>query len=110
MLAPYIFYTATGQALQKFKKRGDYYVGKTKNDVAIFVVYQPDKEFLRSDASALHAKREALILQTMKVEKCKRAYVFAMACFVPPEDLPQKGLVFCQMPFQIHKMLIRMLT
>ena len=38
------------------------------------------------------------------------AYVFAMACFVPPEDLPQKGLVFCQMPFQIHKMLIRMLT
>ena len=110
VLAPYIFYTATGQALQKFKKRGDYYVGKTKNDVAIFVVYQPDKEFLRSDASALHAKREALILQTMKVEKCKRAYVFAMACFVPPEDLPQKGLVFCQMPFQIHKMLIRMLT
>ncbi len=105
VLAPYIFYTATGEALQKFKKRGDYYVGKTKNDVAIFVVYQPDKEFLRSDASALHAKREALILQTMKVEKCKKAYVFAMACFVPPEDLPQKGLVFCQMPFQIHKML-----
>ena len=105
VLARYVFYTATSEALQEFKKRGDYYVGKTKHGIAIFVVYEPDKEFLRSEASALHAQREASVLQTMQMEKCRQAYVFAIACFVPPEDLPQKRIVFCQMPFQIHKML-----
>ena len=105
VLARYVFYTATSEALQEFKKRGDYYVGKTKWGIAVFVVYEPNKEFLRSDASALHAQREALVLQTMQMEKCQKAYVFAMACFVPPEDLPQKRIVFLQMPFQIHKMI-----
>ena len=102
-LARYIFHTATGETLEKLTENKDFYVGKTKNNTAVFVVYKPDKNFLRSADSALNLKREASVLKMIKNKNFKKAYVFAMACFVPPEDLSEKKIVFCQIPFAIHK-------
>ena len=54
--------------------------------IAVFVIYKPDKKFLMSSDSALNLKRQSSILKTMKNKICKKAYVFATACFLPPED------------------------
>ena len=104
-LARYIFYTATGETAGPLKESSAFYAGKTKQGAAVFVVYKPNKSFLRSNASALNLERMAAVLETMKLKGCKKAYVFAMACFVPLEDLAEKNIVFCQIPFAIHRII-----
>ena len=103
VLARYIFHTATGETLEKLTENKDFYVGKTKNKTAVFVIYKPDKKFLRSNLSALNLERETSVLKLIKSKKLKKAYVFATACFVPPEELSEKKIVFCQIPFAVHK-------
>ena len=100
-LARYIYYTATGETLKTLDENENFYVGKTKSDTAVFVIYKPNKKFLMSVDSALNLTRQPSILQVMKNKNCKKAYVFATACFLPPEDL--KDIKFCQIPFAIHK-------
>ena len=102
-LARYIFHTATGETLEKLTENKDFYAGKTKNNTGVFVVYKPDKSFLRSAASALNLEREEAAVKFIKDKNLRKAYIFAMACFVPPEELSDKKIVFCQIPFAIHK-------
>ena len=55
-LARYVFYTATGQTLEKVAKPGkDFFVGET-DIYCVHLVYKPDREFLRSGASALNSE------------------------------------------------------
>ena len=107
ILARYVFHTATGEALETFNESQDFYVGKTKQGTAIFVVYKPNKSFLKSTDSALNLERESSVFKSMKIKHCKKAYVFAMACFVPQEELSEKKIVFCQIPFAIHRIVGR---
>ena len=103
VLARYVFHTATGETLETLKENEDFYVGTTKNNLAVFMVYKPDKSFLLSSDSALNLNREKAVCNMIKIRNFKKAYVFAMACFVPPEELSQKKIMFCQIPFAIHK-------
>ena len=103
VLARYIFHIATGETLEQFNENKDFYVGKTKSGIAVFVVYKPDKKFLRSVGSALNLEREEAVVRFIKDNKLKKAYVFATACFVPPEELSDKKILFCQIPFAVHK-------
>ena len=103
VLARYVFHTATGETLDTLTENKDFYVGKTKNNLAVFMVYKPDKSFLMSNDSALNLDREKAVQNMIKLRNFKKAYVFAMACFVPPEELSQKKIMFCQIPFAIHK-------
>ena len=103
VLARYVFHTATGETLDTLTENKDFYVGKTKSNLAVFMVYKPDKKFLVSNDSALNLDREKAVQNMIKLRNFKRAYVFAMACFVPPEELSQKKIMFCQIPFAIHK-------
>ena len=102
-LARYIFHTAVGETLEKLDPDQEFYVGKTKNHTAVFVVYQPDRNFLISEASALTLDRQTHVIKIMKLNRCKKAYVFAMACFTDPEELSKNNILFCQIPFAIHK-------
>ena len=104
-LARYIFHTATGETLKNLNKNKDFYIGKTKHNIAVFVVYKPELHFLRSNNSALHPDRKSTVLKIMESQNCRKAYVFAMACFLPLEDLSKNNIVFCQIPFNIHKLL-----
>ena len=100
-LARYVYYTATGETLKILKDNNDFYIGKTKSDTAVFVIYKPDKKFLMNADSSLNLKRQSSVLKIMKNKACKKAYVFATTCFLPPEDL--KNIKFCQIPFAINR-------
>ena len=106
-LSRYIFHTATGEVLKKFEPSPDFYVGR-KQSTGLFVVYKPGLDFLRSSKAALTLENQELMLKRMKHDKLKKAYVFAMACFVPPEDL--HNIHFCQIPFAIHEAIGRHAT
>src|SRR5512134_3187800 len=52
-LARYVFYTATGQTLANVRKPGpDFLIGET-DLYRVHLIYKPDRDFLRSNASAL---------------------------------------------------------
>ncbi len=103
VLSKYVFYTATGQAIHRVKENKDFYVTIVHEDTAFFVIYKPDQEFLRSDASALHLDRKRRVQEIMKQKKCSQAIVFASACFYPPEELSNEKITFAQLPFAIHR-------
>ena len=104
-LSRYIFHTATGEILESLNENKDFYVGQTSKRVAVFVIYKPDKNFLRSKDSALNLERTASVFKLRQLKNCKKAYVFAMARFVPLEELSEKKIVFCQIPFAIHRII-----
>jgi adenine-specific DNA-methyltransferase len=102
-LARYVFYTATGETLDGVAKhRPDFRIGATAN-FTVHLVYRPDRDFLRSADSALHAALADRIANSR--EKGKRALVFATAKFMGQKELTEQGIEFCQLPYAIHRIL-----
>lgn len=103
-LAKYVFYTATGQTIDKIIKNQNYFIGKVDKDTAFFVIYEPDKKFLQSNDSALHLDRKRKILKVMDQKQCKKAIVFATThYFDSGSELKSEGITFCGLPFAIHQ-------
>lgn len=102
-LARYVFYTATGQSLDKVAKpAADGFVGETEL-FRIHLFYQPDAVWLRSNDSALNAERVEVISKNNTTGK--RSIVFAVAKFMSQKELTQKRLEFCQLPYAVHRIL-----
>ena len=99
-LADYIAYTATGRALTADRKQDDYYVGET-NNIRFYLIYEPSLDFLESTASALDGTRAEQIAKACK-ETGKKAYVYAPQKFVSQKELTNMGIIFCQLPYNIH--------
>lgn len=102
-LSKYVFYTATGKTLSEVNKNEDFFIAKINEDTAYFVIYKPNKKFLRSNDSVLNLDRKKSIQKLMKQKKCSKAVVFATTCFYPREELSQDRITFCQLPFSIHR-------
>ena len=103
-LSHYVYYTATGQTLNKARENEDFYIGKSDKDTAFFVIYKPSLKFLRGKESALNLDRKEKIQKVMKQKNCKKALVFAPAhYFDSAGELAKEGLIFCQLPFAIYK-------
>ena len=100
-LAYYIAYTATGNALTSIEKRKDYCFGET-NDIRFYLIYEPSLEFLESNVSALDGARADQIAKTCQ-ETGKKAYVYAPQKFVSQKELTDMGIMFCQLPYSIHR-------
>ncbi|MGY4877123.1 site-specific DNA-methyltransferase [Vreelandella aquamarina] len=102
-LARYVFYTATGQSLEKIGKPApDGLIGET-DLFRIHLFYQPNTEWLRSNEAALNAERVAAIEQSNK--SGKRAIVFAVAKFMSQKELTARRIEFCQLPYAVHRIL-----
>lgn len=102
-LARYVFYTATGQSLDKTgKPRADGLIGET-DLFRVHLFYRPDREWLRSNESALNADRVEAIAKGNK--KGKRAIVFAVAKFMSQKVLTPRRIDFCQLPYAVHRIL-----
>lgn len=102
-LARYVFYTATGQSLDKVgKPAADGLIGET-DLFRIHLFYQPDKAWLRSNEAALNAERVAAIEAGNK--QGKRAIVFAVAKFMSQKELTARRIEFCQLPYAVHRIL-----
>lgn len=102
-LARYAFYTATGQTLDKVKHGVDFFVGETGN-YRVHVIYEPDREFLRSQESALNMPLAERISKGVDGSK-KTALVFATHKFMGQKDLSDMGIVYCQLPYAIHRVM-----
>ncbi len=99
-LANYVFYTATGKSLETpAKQRIDYFVGET-DLYEVYLIYQPDIAFLRSNESALNAKMVEIISNR---ESKKQKLVFASAKYMGQNELNVHKIIFCQLPYAIHK-------
>lgn len=102
-LARYVFYTATGQSLDKVAKTApDGFIGET-DLFRIHLFYQPDAAWLRSNEAALNAERIEAIGKGNKTGK--RAIVFAVAKFMSQKKLTKKRIEFCQLPYAVHRIL-----
>lgn len=102
-LARYVFYTATGQSLEKVgKPSADGLIGET-DLFRVHLFYQPDKEWLRSNDAAINAERMAAIEQGNR--SGKRAIVFAVAKFMSQKELTARRIEFCQLPYAVHRIL-----
>lgn len=102
-LARYAFYTATGQTLDKVKHGADFFVGETAN-YRVHVIYEPDREFLRSQESALNMPLAERISKGLDGSK-KTALVFATHKFMGQKELAEMGIVYCQLPYAIHRVM-----
>jgi len=102
-LARYVFYTATGQSLEKVGKPApDGFIGET-DLFRVHLFYQPEKEWLRSNDAALNAERVTAIEKSNK--SGKRAIVFAVAKFMSQKELTARRVEFCQLPYAVHRIL-----
>ena len=102
-LARYVFYTATGQTLEKVAKPGkDFFIGET-DMYRVHLVYKPDREFLRSGASALNSELVERIAAGNKSKK--KALVFATAKFMGQRELSEQRIEFAQLPYAIYRVL-----
>lgn len=102
-LARYVFYTATGQSLDqvpKFKESG--FIGESEL-FKVYLLYKPDKAWLRSNEAALNLEQMKLIERENTLGK--RAIVFAVAKFMGQKELTQRRIEFCQLPYAIHRIL-----
>jgi adenine-specific DNA-methyltransferase len=102
-LAKYVYYTATGKTLNgRVKLRADYFIGDADGR-RIYLVYRPDREFLRSADSALS---EQLLTQIgPSGPNGKHALVFATAKYMSQKSLSERGIEFCQLPYAIHRVI-----
>ena len=104
-LARYVFYTATGKTLGQLpKRRADWLIGET-NLYHVHLIYQPDRDFLRSPESALNAEMVSTISGGKEAKSPKKALVFATAKFMGQKELTERNIEFCQLPYAIHRML-----
>jgi len=102
-LARYVFYTATGQSLEKLPKTNKTgFIAETEL-FRVHLIYQPDKAWLRSNEAALNAERVEAIAKENK--KGKRAVVFAVAKFMSQKELTKRRIEFCQLPYAVHRIL-----
>lgn len=102
-LARYVFYTATGQSLEKVgKPASDGFIGET-DLFRVHLFYQPGREWLRSNDAALNAERMAAIEKGNT--SGKRAIVFAVAKFMSQKELTARRIEFCQLPYAVHRIL-----
>jgi adenine-specific DNA-methyltransferase len=103
-LARYVFYTATGQTLGKVaaKPGKDFYIGET-DMYRVHLVYKPDREFLRSGASALNSELVKRIAGGNKSKK--KALVFATAKYMGQRELSERRIEFAQLPYAIYRVL-----
>lgn len=102
-LARYVYYTVTGQSLEKKPKpNGSGFIGENEL-FRIHLIYKPDKAWLRSNEAALNAERvESIDKQNTAKKRC---VVFAVAKFMSQKELTTRRIEFCQLPYAVHRVL-----
>ena len=104
-LAEYVFWTATGGNLKKIAKANPaWFIGES-SAYQIYLVYQPDVNFLKSKESALHEDLAKTIKNFNKSSQ-KTNLVFAPAKYITQKELLKDyNIQFCQLPYDIHKIM-----
>ena len=100
-LASYLLYTASGMPaggngdLRAQDSDGLFY---SNGDTDYYLLYRPDIEWLRSNEAILNEKQVHRIS-----ERGKKAVVFAADKYMGQRFLTDKGITFCQIPYEMHR-------
>lgn len=96
----YLFHTATGRPLDPAKVReADGYLGES-TQYNVWLIYQPDLDFLKSRDAALTLGIAEKIAATAKD---KPHLVFAPARFVPQKTLLELGVEHAPLPYALYR-------
>ena len=99
-LAKYVFYTSTGESLSgDIKPAQNYFIGET-GLYEVYLIYKNDLAYLRSNDSALNQDKLEIIRQSSST---KQKIVFATAKYMSQSTLTEHKVIFCQIPYAIHK-------
>ena len=103
-LAAQLLFAATGVSAgdEKLEQKNDdgLFYSDDKNDY--YLHYQPDLDYLSSDAALLtqdHAER----IRDASRQNGKKAIVYAAGNYIGQRELTKMGIVFCQLPYVLHE-------
>lgn len=101
-VARYVVYTATGESADApAEPRANWFVAEA-GGYRIHLIYKPDLAFMRSNEAALTLDTAK---QIEKSAKGKSVLVYAAAKFMSQADLTRRGIIFCQLPYSVHRVL-----
>ncbi len=96
-LARYVFYTATGeQWSSKLMKKRSFLAGESQN-YQVYLFYKPDIDYLSKTSLTLE------LAKSLPKPGKKWRLVFAPARYAHPDELGQRKIKFCQLPFEIYR-------
>ena len=97
-LAAYLLHTASGLSadgeLQEQNEDGLFYSGETQD---YYLIYQPEMDWLRSNEAIFNAEQAQRIYG-----RGRKATVYAAGKFIGQRALTEKGITFCQLPYEMH--------
>ena len=102
-LAAYLLHTASGisagsASLESQNDDGLFY---TNGDTDYYLLYNPDLDWLESNAGMLDEARAKSISEASRA-KGRRAIVFGPGKYMGQRDLTTLGITFCQLPYEMH--------
>ena len=103
-LAAWLMHTATGQSVgpSELRSLDDHGLIHSDSRCNYYLRYQPDVEWLRSDAAVLNEERAEQIGNVCQAQD-KDAVVFAAAKYMPQDDLSELRITFCQLPYAVRQ-------
>ena len=103
-LAANLLYTTSGVSVgsDKLESENDdgLFHSDDKNDY--YLLYEPDLEYLRSNAAILNLERAERIRNTSH-ENGRKAIVYAAGNYIGQRELTKMGIIFCQLPDALHE-------
>lgn len=100
-LGSWLFHTGTGEPVnQDGIDQAEYYLGESAQ-YHVWLVYEPDLDFLKSREAALNLN---LAQKIAGFDAKKRHLVFAPGKFVPNKTLLPMGVEYAPLPFALYRM------
>jgi adenine-specific DNA-methyltransferase len=101
-IGAWLFHTATGEPLSTSKiYKKEWYLGES-SAYYVWLVYEPDLDFLKSNKSALTLELAEKIANNPD-RKGKRHLVFAPAKYVPNKSLLPMRVEYAPLPFALYR-------
>ena len=103
-LAAYLLYTTSGathDAGELGQKNGDG-LFHSNDDVAYYLLYEPNVEYLRSSEAMLNLDRAERI-RDASCQNGKKAIVYAAGKYISQRDLTGMRITFCQLPHALQE-------
>lgn len=98
-IGAWLYHTATGEALEPSSIKADEFFLGESSGYYVWLIYQPNLDFLKSRESALTLNFAEKISQ----QKGKKHLVFAPAKYVPNKTLLPLGVEYAPLPFALYR-------